>query len=143
MRCRLALLALAIVAMPASAQLYKWTDSNGVVHYSDTPPHDTRAEELKLAPTPAPAPLPKGATWQERERESAQRRQAQQADETKPAPDANAAQRCAAARSVLSTLDGKAAFLKDKDGQRAYLDDKDRAALEKAANAAVAANCAR
>jgi glutaredoxin len=34
----LALMALMLVAAGASAQLYRWVDQNGKVHYSDTPP---------------------------------------------------------------------------------------------------------
>ncbi|MES2128545.1 MAG: DUF4124 domain-containing protein [Pseudomonadota bacterium] len=141
-RHRLALLVLAVAALPAAAQMYKWTDANGKIHYSDTPPLEGKVEEIKVAPAPPPAPLPKGATWQERERESSQRRLAQQQEEAKAPPEPNAAQRCAAARGILSTLEGKAVFQKDKDGKRAYLEDKDRAALEKAANASAAQNCA-
>ncbi len=37
MRCLLALV-LALQALPAAAQLYRWTDSAGRVHYTDTPP---------------------------------------------------------------------------------------------------------
>ena len=140
-RTSAALLALAVVALPASAQMYKWTDASGRIHYSDTPPPEGKAEEIKVAPAAAPAP--KGQSWQDRERESAQRRLAQQQEEAKAPPEPNGAQRCAAARGILSTLDGKAVFQKDKDGNRVYLEDKDRAALEKAANATVAQNCTR
>ena len=38
-----------LVAASASAQVYKWTDSNGVVHYGDRPPGGS-ARELKVAP---------------------------------------------------------------------------------------------
>jgi len=39
MKCNLLLLALLCAATAASAeQVYKWTDSAGVVHYSDAPP---------------------------------------------------------------------------------------------------------
>lgn len=37
MRILLALM-LALTAYPAAAQLYRWTDSSGRVHYTDTPP---------------------------------------------------------------------------------------------------------
>lgn len=38
MRRTYILLALLLVAPMASAQVYKWTDAKGVVHYSDVPP---------------------------------------------------------------------------------------------------------
>ncbi|MFP5393193.1 MAG: DUF4124 domain-containing protein [Gammaproteobacteria bacterium] len=41
-------LALLAVATSASAQMYKWTDERGVVHYSDTPaPPSAKAGQLK------------------------------------------------------------------------------------------------
>jgi hypothetical protein len=44
-------LASALVAMPALAQqatVYKWTDEQGVVHYSDQPPAHTTSEALPI-----------------------------------------------------------------------------------------------
>ena len=49
------------VALPASAQMYKWVDSNGKVHYSDKPPPSNIKTEKLRAPPPAPAtsvPMP-------------------------------------------------------------------------------------
>ena len=37
-----------LVALPASAQVYKWTDPGGKVHYGDRPPDDAKKEELKI-----------------------------------------------------------------------------------------------
>jgi glutaredoxin len=36
--------------LPASAQVYKWTDAQGTVHYTDTPPPQQRASQLKTPP---------------------------------------------------------------------------------------------
>ena len=44
------------VALPASAQTYKWVDSNGKVQYSDKPPPSNVKTEKLRAPPPAPAP---------------------------------------------------------------------------------------
>ncbi|MGP1677538.1 MAG: DUF4124 domain-containing protein, partial [Burkholderiales bacterium] len=46
------------LALPASAQTYKWVDSNGKVHYSDKPqPSNVKTEKLReparAAGTPA------------------------------------------------------------------------------------------
>jgi len=50
------------VALPASAQTYKWVDSNGKVQYSDKPPPSNVKTEKLRAPPPAPAPsAPAGA----------------------------------------------------------------------------------
>jgi glutaredoxin len=36
------------LALPASAGVYKWTDAQGRIQYSDTPPPAARATQLKL-----------------------------------------------------------------------------------------------
>lgn len=41
------------VAGPAAAALYKWTDANGRVVYSDQPPADQKAETLKPSVAPS------------------------------------------------------------------------------------------
>ena len=34
--------------LPVSAQVHKWTDPSGRVHYGDQPPADAKSEQLKL-----------------------------------------------------------------------------------------------
>jgi glutaredoxin len=36
------------LALPAAAQVYKWTDPGGKVHYGDRPPDDAKKEELRI-----------------------------------------------------------------------------------------------
>jgi len=42
-------LALLLCAAGANAQMYKWVDAKGVVHYTDTPPPDKKAAEVKAS----------------------------------------------------------------------------------------------
>ena len=52
--------ALALIALPAAAQMYKWVDERGVTHYSEKPPADGRGKALDIKtqdPRPA-APKP-------------------------------------------------------------------------------------
>jgi hypothetical protein len=54
----IAVLLLAGMAQALAAdKVYKWTDDNGVVHYSATPPEETQAEavDIRRGPTPPPA----------------------------------------------------------------------------------------
>lgn len=44
---RLIAIALALT-LPASAQVYKWTDPSGKTHYGDAPPDDAKKQELKI-----------------------------------------------------------------------------------------------
>jgi glutaredoxin len=46
---RLAFAAAALLALPAAAQIYKWTDSAGKTHYGDKPPEDVAKRELKIS----------------------------------------------------------------------------------------------
>ena len=45
---RFALLVALIAAPPAVADVYKWTDAQGGVHYSDSAPPDTKAQQVRL-----------------------------------------------------------------------------------------------
>ena len=36
------------LALPAFAQVYKWTDPSGKTHYGDAPPDDAKKQELKI-----------------------------------------------------------------------------------------------
>jgi len=46
-----------IAALPALAQVYRWTDKDGKVHYSSQKPPEVEAATLKIdAPAPAAAP---------------------------------------------------------------------------------------
>lgn len=41
-------LLLALIALPAGAEIYKWTDARGNVHFSDTPPARVKARAVEL-----------------------------------------------------------------------------------------------
>ena len=45
---RFLLLTLLIASTPAGAGVYKWTDAQGHVHYSDDPPADAKAQQIKV-----------------------------------------------------------------------------------------------
>ncbi|HEY7758498.1 MAG TPA: glutaredoxin family protein [Burkholderiales bacterium] len=44
----LMLLAVGACTLPAAAAVYKWTDADGRVHYSDSPPSDRKAAQVKI-----------------------------------------------------------------------------------------------
>ena len=56
----LPLLIVVVLALPAAAAaetLYKWTDAEGITHYSDSPPpedSDFEAREIRVDPAPPP-----------------------------------------------------------------------------------------
>jgi glutaredoxin len=38
----------ALLALPAHAQVFKWTDAQGRTHYGDKPPEDTKTQEVRV-----------------------------------------------------------------------------------------------
>jgi glutaredoxin len=56
-RIALFLSAAALIALPAFAQLYRWTDDKGVIHYSDKAPdkRDAKAVEIRINSYSGPA----------------------------------------------------------------------------------------
>jgi len=78
----------ALAALPVHAQIYKWTDASGKVHYSDRPQDGTHAKELAVQ-RPAQAAAPMGDDWRQRERESRERR-LQREEANQDAADARA-----------------------------------------------------
>ncbi len=65
------------LAIPAAADIYKWVDSNGNVHYSNTPPPDVKRTKVKVedpAPPTGPATPPATAEyWRQKDEEFRQR----------------------------------------------------------------------
>lgn len=98
------LIALCAAAAPVAAALYKWTDANGVVHYTQTPPVSGPYESLRPAPPPGAAPA-REAT--QKFLEQAERREAEQAKARAEARQraAEAARRCRDARARLALLE--------------------------------------
>lgn len=84
MKILLPLLALLLPTLPAHAEIYKWTDANGRVHYSDRPQDgvDAKAQQALRA---VAAPAPAQDDWRERERLSRQNQARQSAAERRAA----------------------------------------------------------
>ena len=94
------LLALAL-ALPVAAEVYRWTDKDGKVHYTSEKPPDVDAKKLKVDP-PATATAPTG------EANANAAPAAAPTGEAKPNDDVNAQlaaldqQRCTAAKSIAT-----------------------------------------
>ncbi len=46
------------LCLAVDAQVFKWTDAQGKVHYGDQPPMDVKAQEMKITRIPPEAPSP-------------------------------------------------------------------------------------
>lgn len=116
----------------AQAQVYKWTDSQGRVHYSSKPPPNTQASEVRIAPAPSsPSQDERSADPAEAEEEGA-------TETGEPASD-DAARRaalqrnCELARQNLSVLEDPSIRRFREDGQEEavyYTDEERQARIE-------------
>lgn len=156
------LVALVAFTATATAQLYRWTDKDGRVHYTATPPPpgvESRTLQTPSAPPPAPASddaakdasandasakeARKGPlTPAEQEQEFRKRQlEAQKAREKQAQADKDAEtkrQNCARAREALATFEsGQRISRTSAQGERYFLDDQARARETEAARQAV------
>jgi len=115
-------LALLLLAPAVVAQVYKWTDAHGTVHYSESPPPQgtpykritTTGSEQPVTPPPA------------RETDKA----APPASESAAAPVAdtpeNRARLCSSLKANLDLLKGKGAVVMEQEGKPVALNDEQR-----------------
>lgn len=137
-----------------AAELYKWVDENGVVHYSQTPPENTQTSEVEVQEQYPEAASPRGESvysdvieQQKKRRELEQQRKADEAlqRDARELEAAGDSQDCARAIHALDTLqkqcpvfyDG-AGFLRAAcprhgyvyyEGERTYVEDAERQEL--------------
>lgn len=134
---RVLLLLLAVGPGAAQAEVYKWTDAEGRVHYGDEPPSDS-IPEFKVRPPPVVTPdsaFSKAPTEQERqdrqrrllESFAADRREKQQAERERKQVAARREKNCRTARARLrSAQDANLIFDYDQQGNRIFYDRAQR-----------------
>jgi hypothetical protein len=143
MKRYLVVLGLALcVALPASAQMYKWVDSDGKVKYSDTPPpSNVKTERLRIpahgssAPAASEGEAQKGAakagpkTAAEQEQAFRKRQldtaKADEKEAQKQAEARDRAENCKRAKAALANLEiGGRQMRIDEKGERVFLTDE-------------------
>jgi hypothetical protein len=153
-------LALCLLALPAAAELYKWTDENGKVHYSDQPPPaNVKKSETITAPKPQVAAPPPAATAPgakpatggpktaaEQEMEFRKRRLEAAEAEAKAQKDAQAAaekkRTCDQATAQVTALErGGRVTTPGPNGEQNYLNDQEIASALAEARKAQATWC--
>ncbi len=133
------LLLLSLLALPGlspAAGLFKWTDKDGVIHFSDQPHNDPQAERIMMprasAPGAPPAPPPRE---QAAEQTAANDAQARHQQEIRSA-------NCEIARRTLEHNEGiHRMYRLDENGERVFLSDEERADLLKRSRDDVARWC--
>ena len=114
--------ALMMLASMATAQVYKWTDSHGTVHYSETPPptgtHFSKLNSVGLQQNTANA-KPPAATARER---------APAPSSTAPVPDTpqNRKALCQSLQSNINVLQSKGPVQIQDNGKATALDETQR-----------------
>jgi hypothetical protein len=119
----------------AHADIYKWVDDQGKVHYSDAPPRGAASQKIEI-PTAPPqgenaqeqlkAFLEEQKKQEEAHKEERVRKQEAQVVKQREGERLN---RCLAAQDQLDLMQfERPVFRMDEKGERVYLEDKDRPA---------------
>jgi hypothetical protein len=156
---RISTLVLAVLLLPlaATAQIYQWKDASGKVQYSDQRPPATAKQERTFTPRLAPAPAatpaadadapPAAASLEEQEIAFKQRQVEQEEARAKQEQEDTAAserkRNCELARGNLQNLQvgGRQVRFDPKTGERAYLSDVEATQTMKDAQRAVEEWC--
>lgn len=143
----LALLAL-VLAFPATAQVYKWVDKDGKIHYSDKPPRDPKAKGVKdmnieSKPTDSAEVERELAELTERGKSVDEGLRVEQQVKAQTAAQKDAAEKmCDQAMARLAVLEQVQRMAKvDKDGNRTYASDGETNAEREKARKQVAELC--
>ncbi len=136
----LGLFALCISSSPllAAERVYKWTDDDGVVHFSSTPPPNQKTERIKVKSAPPPQPStespdepPSGELFAESEQ-----------PDNSEIEERNRVAQCQKGRNMIAQIEPRTrVFRVDEDGSRTYLEDDQRLALLEEARGLVAEHC--
>lgn len=145
----LTLFAAALLALPAAAEMYRWVDKDGRVHYSDQPPPATIKQQKQMkqrvrpaGPTPSadtPSYVDKEADFRKRQVEQAEK---QAADQKAQQAAAEKQQNCERSRQHLATLQSGSRIARaNAQGEREYLDEAQIAQEIREAQQAIAQWC--
>jgi hypothetical protein len=114
-----------------AAEVYKWVDENGVVHYTDTPPERQQAEQVEISPpaattSPPEASAPEQAAtstnWYEqwlaeqRERKALEKQRREEKTTVRRDEQTHMLEQCAQARQRLKVLETQCPVFFDGQG---------------------------
>ncbi len=126
-----AVLLLTLASTFATAEVYKWVDTHGKIHYGDRPPA-TGVDSHSMSLPPAPA---RDADHEQRnlkrrrllEAFEAERAERDQAEAEAEAAKAKRAQQCERARRQLAGFArANIVYTTDESGTRTYMSDEER-----------------
>jgi len=140
----IALLPTLVLPCGARAEIFKWVDDTGKVHYGDAPPPEQEVETIRPPPPPSDA-----AVMQSRNRLEGMRERAAEWDKEREQEKQAAAREVAMRKQLCSQAQGQLRSLQfrgllfrlDEQGNRIYLEDDERALMLERARKAVRENC--
>lgn len=135
----------ALASTPASAELYRWVDEHGKVHFSDKPTGDADAETVDIKAPPRIGQDESVQQINERvkrlhETESEQRSLEERRVAAEKAEKEQIEKRCARARVELRKYQGPVYKL-DDNGARIYLTDEEHSADKARISEWIEKNC--
>ena len=123
MRRSLLAVALLLLIPAVSAQVYKWKDASGTVHYSEAPPpQGTKFEKIHTSGSAEPVAAPPAAPVNEAPEGGSLEGPTQKVADT---PE-NRAKLCSSLKSNLGALQGSGPVVMEQDGKPQALDDAQR-----------------
>ena len=141
------LLSMALALPVAAGQLYKWTDANGRVQYSDTPPPDRKTETFRSGSGTSSSSTAKPAPTAAQQDQDFRKRRSEAADNEEKLAKEEAAkarrdEECKRARNSLTNMEQGGRFSKVNDkGEREFLSDADLQAEKERARRDLDAHC--
>lgn len=117
-----------VASIPAQAgKIYRWTDENGQMHFSENPPRGIETETVKIKASSGGAAATSSTTSASNVKASGKKEQAKE-QLTSDYTDEEKAQYCQQSRTLLSQMEGNAnRRFKQEDGSYQRLDDQQRA----------------
>lgn len=98
-----------LISLPLQADIYRWTDAEGRVHFGEKPPAGHTAERVQSQPLntmPPPPEVPSLINWREREQQVKEERlQQRQRAEREQARQNKQEERCQSARGRLQEFE--------------------------------------
>ncbi|CAM5245969.1 DUF4124 domain-containing protein [Rhodanobacter lindaniclasticus] len=117
--------ALLLIAPLCAAQVYKWTDASGTVHYSEAPPAQG-VKYSKVTTTGTVEPLAKPAEQGHAEDAAGGSNESDAAPKTMADTPENRKSLCASLQSNLTTLQGSGPVVMEQNGKPSALDASQR-----------------
>ncbi len=134
---RTLLIAFLLASPLCGAEVYKWTDENGVTHYSDSPPpegQESSVQDISTEPENSGIGMPvdvnpenPGTTPAELSAADLKRQQIAESREKMQEQQANMSRLCSEARSKVNELEpNRRVYYTNEDGETVRMDDQER-----------------